>query len=333
MGHPFSQLKQRNNEEVISKHSLDSSKDFISILPGSRVSEISHLMPVYVAAAKKLLNLNSNTFFLIPAANKQLAEMIQSTKGINEIPYKLSIDSAQDFLSLSSISIVTSGTASLEAAVLGSVRIICYKTHKLNYRARERAQFLSLVPKNYIPDGFSLGSISLVEEGIMLTNSIIPENNFDLFIENNKGINFGKPLKKGNDIFFKSGGNLKKYLGNLYRPSANNWGYCDISITYDFDFEVANRVRTFDSKVKVKKFEVDDIKDMVGGLWEVDPTIDKDELDLEVVTRVSKKLGLSIKNDSLTGDEMDKLFERGHRRLTEEQWYLYGNNDGFEIRY
>ncbi len=159
----------------------------------------------------------------------------------------------------------------------------------------------------------------------------------DLFMDTVKEIlaetNIGETKRKGNDIFFKSGGNLKKYLGNLYRPSANNWGYCDISITYDFDFEVANRVRTFDSKVKVKKFEVDDIKDMVGGLWEVDPTIDKDELDLEVVTRVSKKLGLSIKNDSLTGDEMDKLFERGHRRLTEEQWYLYGNNDGFEIRY
>jgi lipid-A-disaccharide synthase len=138
LGHPFSQLKPTNKEEVIAKHSLDSSKDFISILPGSRISEISHLMPVYVAAAKKLLNLNSNAFFLIPAANKQLAEMIQSTKGINEIPCKLSIDSAQDFLSLSSISIVTSGTASLEAAVLGSVPIICYKTNKLNYAILSR---------------------------------------------------------------------------------------------------------------------------------------------------------------------------------------------------
>ena len=93
-------------------------------------SEISQLMPVYLDAAKKLLNLNANTYFLIPAANQKLAEMIESTKGINEIPYKLSIDSAQDFLSLSSISIVTSGTASLEAAVLGSVPIICYKTNK-----------------------------------------------------------------------------------------------------------------------------------------------------------------------------------------------------------
>ena len=136
-----------------------------------------------------------------------------------------------------------------------------------------------------------------------------------------------------NDIFFKDDDKWKKFLGAMYRPACNNYGFIDMSITYKFDSEIANRVRKFGGGIRVKKFDVDDIKDMVGGLWEVDPTIDNDELDLEVVTRVSKKLGLSIKNDSLTGDEMDKLFERGHRRLTEEQWYLYGNNDGFEIRY
>ena len=138
LGHPFSQLSQKSSEELILKHSLDASKDFISILPGSRASEISQLMPVYVAAAKKLYSLNSNRYFLIPAANTKLAEMIQSTKGINEIPFQLSIDSAQDYLALSSISIVTSGTASLEAAVLGSVPIICYKTNKLNYAILSR---------------------------------------------------------------------------------------------------------------------------------------------------------------------------------------------------
>ncbi len=138
LGHPFSQLRPKNREETISKFSLDNSKDFISILPGSRESEIFHLMPVYVEAAKKLLELNSNIYFLIPAANQKLAEMIESTKGINEIPYKLSMNSAQDFLILSPISIVTSGTATLEAAVLGSVPIICYKTNIINYAILSR---------------------------------------------------------------------------------------------------------------------------------------------------------------------------------------------------
>ena len=138
LGHPFSQLKPKNSDETISKYSLDDSKEFIGILPGSRDSEISQLMPVYIEAAKKLFQINPNSYFLIPAANKKLAEMIKLTKGIEDIPFKLSIDSAQDFLSLSSISIVTSGTASLEAAVLGSVPIICYKTNTLNYAILSR---------------------------------------------------------------------------------------------------------------------------------------------------------------------------------------------------
>ena len=138
LGHPFSQLKPKNSDETISKYSLDNSKEFIGILPGSRESEISKLMPVYTEAAKKLFQINPNSYFLIPAANKKLAEMIKLTKGIEDIPFKLSIDSAQDFLSLCSISIVTSGTASLEAAVLGSVPIICYKTNTLNYAILSR---------------------------------------------------------------------------------------------------------------------------------------------------------------------------------------------------
>ena len=138
LGHPFSQLEPKEREKIISSFGLDASKDFVSILPGSRSSEISQLMPVYIEAAKKLLILNPNTFFLIPAANKELAQMIESIESINEIPFNLSIDCAQDFLALSPISIVTSGTASLEAAVLGSVPIICYKTNKLNYAILSR---------------------------------------------------------------------------------------------------------------------------------------------------------------------------------------------------
>ena len=138
LGHPFNELNQKKDQEILTKHKLDSSKDFISILPGSRSSEISKLMPVYLKAAKKILEKNSNSFFLIPAANKNLAKMILSLKGINEIPYNISVNSAEDYLTLSSISIVTSGTASLEAAVLGSVPIICYKTGRLNYSILSR---------------------------------------------------------------------------------------------------------------------------------------------------------------------------------------------------
>jgi hypothetical protein len=72
---------------------------------------------------------------------------------------------------------------------------------------------------------------------------------------------------------------------------------------------------------------------MVGGLWEVNPTIEKNKLETEIINLVVDELNLTIKNDSLTNEEESKLLERGNRRLTEKEWYLYGNNDGFDIGY
>jgi len=138
LGHPFSKLQMGDKNAILSKHGLEDSKDFVSILPGSRRSEISQLMPIYIQSAKKLLEVNPNIFFLIPAANSELANAIAAHQDINQIPHSLATEAAQDFLSISTISIVTSGTASLESAVLGSVPIICYKTNAFNYAILSR---------------------------------------------------------------------------------------------------------------------------------------------------------------------------------------------------
>ena len=74
------------------------------------------------------------------------------------------------------------------------------KAHAPNLNTRERAKYLSLVPKPSIPKGFSIGSVSLNEDGILLEGIKFPVNNYDVFVENEKGINFGKPIKSGNNI-------------------------------------------------------------------------------------------------------------------------------------
>jgi lipoate-protein ligase A len=81
----------------------------------------------------------------------------------------------------------------------------------------------------------------------------------------------------------------------------------------------------------VKKFDVEDIRDRVGGLWEIGSTIERNKFESEIVNNICKFLNFSIRQDILTKEEESKLFERGNRRLIEEQWYLYGNNDGFDI--
>ena len=141
-----------------------------------------------------------------------------------------------------------------------------------------------------------------------------------------------KSKVEGNDVFYEKDGMFKKFSGSIYRPASNEYGYVDNGITYKFNSELANRLRRVKTDgINIKKFEVDDISDAVGGLWEVDPTIDRDKLDFEVVQEMSNHLGYTIRHDILTNKEEDLLFERGHRRMTEKEWYLYGNKDKFDI--
>ena len=132
LGHPFSKLFPKDKDFVFKKYSLDHRKDYISILPGSRISEIKNLLPTYIEFIKTHYPNNPEFRYLIPAANKSIFEFIKKFIP-NSLPIKTSIDSAQDFLSISKYSLVTSGTATLEAAILGAPPIICYKTNPINY--------------------------------------------------------------------------------------------------------------------------------------------------------------------------------------------------------
>lgn len=138
LGHPFSDLKPSMPSSVLKEYHLDGSKDFVCILPGSRKSEIMHMMPIFIKAAERISDINPNTFFLIPSANEELSELIQMQLDQTKLNYQLTVSAAQDYLSISKVSIVTSGTASLEAVTLGSLPIICYKTSALNYAILSR---------------------------------------------------------------------------------------------------------------------------------------------------------------------------------------------------
>ena len=138
LGHPFSDLKPSISKDVLKKYELNSFQDFVCILPGSRKSEILHMMPIFIQAAERIFASNPNAFFLIPAANEELKVLIQNTLEQTKLNYQLTSSAAQDYLSISKISIVTSGTASLEATVLGSLPIICYKTNPFNYAILSR---------------------------------------------------------------------------------------------------------------------------------------------------------------------------------------------------
>ncbi len=128
-------------EEFCGIHDLDSTRPIISLLPGSRQTEITKILPVMLAGAGLILNERSDVQFVIAAAGAKARDRIEailnkeSMSGVR-LPEKLVVVEAQtyDALNASDAAAVTSGTATLETGMIGTPLVIVYRGSKVNYK-------------------------------------------------------------------------------------------------------------------------------------------------------------------------------------------------------
>ena len=93
-------------------------------MPGSRRSEISRLMPLYKEVAK---NIEAKKLLVIPPF---LAKNIDEYYGdVSE--FEIVYD-AKDALMASEFAFICSGTATLEAALIGTPFVLCYKAKAID---------------------------------------------------------------------------------------------------------------------------------------------------------------------------------------------------------
>ena len=134
LGHPFAKIRQKNDQKsIIHFHNLPNDKTFVSVLVGSRDSEIRHMLDTYMISIKEINKNFKNNFYLFPASNERHEELINQSILSSNINGIAKSRASSDFLQLSEIAIVTSGTATLEAVCNDSIPIICYKTGAINY--------------------------------------------------------------------------------------------------------------------------------------------------------------------------------------------------------
>ncbi|MDR2104424.1 MAG: lipid-A-disaccharide synthase [Deferribacteraceae bacterium] len=130
IGHPAAARLDEvaTREDFCRKFSLPLDEPIIALAPGSRHREINYLMPVIAAAAKTLKDEGFKANFILARANCISEELIKSY-----IPksYGLNITivegEAPNIFKHSDIIWICSGTATLEAGILGTPMIILYK--------------------------------------------------------------------------------------------------------------------------------------------------------------------------------------------------------------
>jgi lipid-A-disaccharide synthase len=135
VGHPSVDKvhPEHSKEEDFKIFGLGKAKPIIGILPGSRRNEIERMLPVMLAAAHKLQNSFPEAHFLLPQAdsipdallNEHLRHVRLMITVIKHKPY--------DAIQCCDAIMTTSGTASLEIALLGVPMVIAYKLSPLTY--------------------------------------------------------------------------------------------------------------------------------------------------------------------------------------------------------
>ena len=181
VGNPLlDEIKKNKN-----KLSLKVTKPIIALLPGSRLQEITNILPAmlsvvdyfseyqFVVAANDIIDLNVYNRII---KNKNVSIVVGETYGL---------------LKNSKYALVASGTATLEAALFNVPQIVCYKTSYFSY----------LIAKLLIKTKY----ISLVN--IILNRLVVKE-----LIQNNLN---SKRLKNELELMMKNSGRIKNYYSQI----------------------------------------------------------------------------------------------------------------------
>lgn len=145
VGHPLidaiSTRKRDNNELFRKKHNLDN-RPIIAIMPGSRKQEIEKSLPIMLSVKNNFPDYQ----FIIAGAPSYDIEYYEKLIPDNQV--KIIINKSYDLLQHSKATLVTSGTATLEAALFNVPEIVCYKANIISYyigRMLIKIKYISLV--------------------------------------------------------------------------------------------------------------------------------------------------------------------------------------------
>jgi lipid-A-disaccharide synthase len=119
----------------------------IAVLPGSRAGEVGHIGPVFLDTIELLARENRGWRFLIPAAGAdrrlQLAQLLARRDSVADI--RLLQGQAHAALAACDITLIASGTATLEAALFKRPMVIAYRMAALSYRLMKGRGYLPYV--------------------------------------------------------------------------------------------------------------------------------------------------------------------------------------------
>lgn len=135
VGHPsVDKVHARHSkDEDLARFGLDRNKPVVGLLPGSRANEIKRMLPVMLAAAGKVQAGLPETQFILPQADSIGDALLEEYLQQSPLVIKVIKNQPYDVIQCCDAVMTTSGTATLEIALLVVPMVIAYKLSSVTY--------------------------------------------------------------------------------------------------------------------------------------------------------------------------------------------------------
>jgi lipid-A-disaccharide synthase len=112
---------------------VDQAARVIALVPGSRPAEIHRMLPIMADAARLYLQTYPDARFLLPLAGPHLAPMVSEILASRSLPVTVLSAEAVRVMAASDSGLVTSGTATLQAALAEMPHVVAYVLDPLTW--------------------------------------------------------------------------------------------------------------------------------------------------------------------------------------------------------
>ena len=150
VGHPLADMLPLEDGKFKARELLEvpAQNPVFAILPGSRQSELDYMADTFIATAREIHQALPEAIFLVPMATRETRMQFEAALyrcQARELPIRLLFGHAHEAMMAADVVLVTSGTATLEAALLKRPMVIAYKMSPLSHRLMKRMGYLPYV--------------------------------------------------------------------------------------------------------------------------------------------------------------------------------------------
>lgn len=136
VGHPLLDIVRptMSREAALQQFGLSDKHPIVGLLPGSREQEIRSLFPVMLKAAEILRKRASDAQYVVPVAHTVSERKIIRLSGEDNPHHLIFVrDKTYDVLNVCDLAVIACGTATLEAALLGTPLVAVYRVFSSTY--------------------------------------------------------------------------------------------------------------------------------------------------------------------------------------------------------